>query len=51
MDGPGVPAGDVYCAHEAPNGELGFYLVSTGSGTPTRCTCGHRASCTWAART
>ncbi len=34
MDGPRVPAGDVYCAHEAPNGELGFYLVSSGSGTP-----------------
>jgi len=34
MDGPVVPAGEVYCAHEAPNGELGFYLVSTGGGTP-----------------
>ena len=34
MDGPDVPAGDVYAAHEAPNGELGFYLVSTGGGTP-----------------
>ena len=34
MDGPAVPAGEVYCAHEAPNGELGFYMVSTGSGTP-----------------
>ena len=34
MEGPAVPAGEVYCAHEAPNGELGFYLVSTGSGTP-----------------
>ena len=34
MDGPAVPAGEVYCAHEAPNGELGFYLVSDGSGTP-----------------
>jgi NADH-quinone oxidoreductase subunit D len=34
LDGPRVPAGDVYCAHEAPNGELGFYLVSDGSGTP-----------------
>ena len=28
MDGPAVPAGEVYCAHEAPNGELGFYMVS-----------------------
>ena len=34
MDGPSVPPGEIYCAHEAPNGELGFYLVSTGGGTP-----------------
>jgi NADH-quinone oxidoreductase subunit D len=34
MDGPAVPAGEVYLAHEAPNGELGFYLVSVGGGTP-----------------
>jgi len=34
MDGPEVPEGETYVAHEAPNGELGFYLVSTGSGTP-----------------
>ncbi len=34
MEGPVVPAGDAYVAHEAPNGELGFYIVSTGSGTP-----------------
>jgi len=34
MEGPEVPAGEVYSAHEAPNGELGFYLVSTGAGTP-----------------
>jgi len=34
MDGPQVPAGEVYHAHESPNGELGFYLVSTGGGTP-----------------
>ena len=34
MDGPQVPAGEVYVGHEAPNGELGFYLVSDGSGTP-----------------
>jgi len=39
MDGPAVPAGEVYCAHEAPNGELGFYLVSTGSGTPYKVHC------------
>ncbi len=30
------PAGDTYCATEAANGELGFYLVSDGSGQPYR---------------
>ncbi len=34
MDGPEVPAGEVYTAHEAPNGELGFYIVSAGGGMP-----------------
>ena len=34
IDGPRVPAGEVYLAHEAPNGELGFYLVSTGACQP-----------------
>jgi NADH-quinone oxidoreductase subunit D len=34
MEGPQVPAGEVYVAHEGANGELGFYLVSTGGGTP-----------------
>jgi NADH-quinone oxidoreductase subunit D len=34
IDGPRVPAGEIYCAHEAPNGELGFYLVSIGEGQP-----------------
>jgi NADH-quinone oxidoreductase subunit D len=37
MDGPRIPAGEVYSAHESPNGELGFYLVSTGGGTPYKC--------------
>jgi NADH-quinone oxidoreductase subunit D len=32
IDGPRVPAGEIYVAHEAPNGELGFYIVSTGEG-------------------
>ena len=36
MEGPQVPAGEVYRAHEAANGELGFYLVSTGGGGPYR---------------
>jgi NADH-quinone oxidoreductase subunit D len=39
IDGPAVPAGEVYCAHESPNGELGFYLVSTGSGVPYKVHC------------
>jgi NADH-quinone oxidoreductase subunit D len=34
MDGPSVPAGDIYVAHEGANGELGFYIVSTGEGNP-----------------
>lgn len=34
MDGIQVPAGEVYLSHETPNGELGFYLVSDGSGRP-----------------
>lgn len=34
IDGVQVPAGEVYVAHESPNGELGFYLVSDGSGRP-----------------
>lgn len=34
IDGPRVPAGEIYVAHEAPNGELGFFLVSSGAGVP-----------------
>ena len=34
MEGPQVPAGEAYSAHEAANGELGFYIVSNGTGTP-----------------
>lgn len=37
MEGAKVPAGEVYSYTEAGNGELGFYLVSDGSGTPYRC--------------
>ncbi len=39
IDGPVVPAGEVYVAHESPNGELGFYLVSTGGGVPYKVHC------------
>ena len=34
MEGPQVPPGEVYSAHEGANGELGFYLVSVGGGVP-----------------
>lgn len=34
IEGIKVPAGEVYLSHEAPNGELGFFLVSDGSGHP-----------------
>ncbi len=37
MEGAKVPAGETYSYTEAGNGELGFYLVSDGSGTPYRC--------------
>jgi len=33
------PAGETYCAHEGANGELGFYVVSDGSGRPYRVKC------------
>ena len=34
MEGVKVPAGEYYRSIEAANGELGFYIVSDGSGTP-----------------
>jgi NADH-quinone oxidoreductase subunit D len=34
MEGIKVPAGEAYSYTEAPNGELGFYLVSDGGGRP-----------------
>ena len=37
MEGAKVPAGEVYQAVEGGNGELGFYIVSDGSGRPYRC--------------
>jgi NADH-quinone oxidoreductase subunit D len=43
MTGPGhgirVPAGEAYMAVEAPNGELGFYVVSKGDSGPWRVRC------------
>jgi NADH-quinone oxidoreductase subunit D len=36
MEGIHVPAGEVYQAVEGGNGELGFYVVSDGSGRPYR---------------
>ncbi|RMD85762.1 MAG: NADH-quinone oxidoreductase subunit D, partial [Candidatus Dadabacteria bacterium] len=36
VEGVKPPAGDVYMSVEGANGELGFYLVSDGSGTPYR---------------
>ena len=37
MEGAKVPPGEVYQAVEGGNGELGFYVVSDGSGRPYRC--------------
>lgn len=41
MDGHGIqpPPGEVYQAIEAANGELGFYVISTGTDTPYKCRC------------
>lgn len=36
MEGQKVPKGEVYSYTEGGNGELGFYLVSDGTGTPWR---------------
>ena len=36
MEGLKIPPGEVYGYTEGGNGELGFYLVSDGSGTPHR---------------
>lgn len=37
VEGAQIPQGEVYSYSEAPNGELGFYLVSDGSGNPFKC--------------
>ncbi len=39
MEGVKPPAGEVYGYTEGGNGELGFYIVSDGSGTPYRVRC------------
>ena len=36
IEGQKIPPGEVYVAIEGGNGELGFYLVSDGSGRPYR---------------
>ena len=36
IEGTRIPPGEVYLATEGGNGELGFYLVSDGSGRPYR---------------
>lgn len=37
IDGIKPPPGEIYFAVEGANGELGFYLVSDGSGKPYKC--------------
>jgi NADH-quinone oxidoreductase subunit D len=37
VDGVKIPAGEAYSYTEGGNGELGFYLVSDGTGRPYRC--------------
>ena len=39
LEGGMPPAGEVYHAVEATNGELGFYIVSDGTGKPWKCRC------------
>jgi NADH-quinone oxidoreductase subunit D len=39
MDGIKPPRGEVYSYTEAGNGELGFYLVSDGTGRPVKARC------------
>lgn len=37
MEGPCPPPGEAYQAVEGGNGELGFYVVSDGTGRPVKC--------------
>jgi NADH-quinone oxidoreductase subunit D len=39
MDGIKVPPGEAYSYTEGGNGELGFYVVSDGTGRPYKCRC------------
>jgi len=39
LEGGTPPAGEVYHAVEAANGELGFYIVSDGTGKAWKCRC------------
>lgn len=39
MEGHCPPKGEVYAAVEGANGELGFYVVSDGTGTPVKVRC------------
>jgi NADH-quinone oxidoreductase subunit D len=38
-EGGMAPVGEVYHAVESANGELGFYIVSDGTGKPWKCRC------------
>ena len=38
-EGTKPPPGEVYFGSEAANGEIGFYLVSDGTGKPYKCRC------------
>ena len=44
VDGIQVPPGEVYAFVEGGNGELGFFIVSDGTGRPYKCACAGRAS-------
>ncbi len=37
IDGIEIPTGEIYSYTEAGNGELGYYLVSDGTGRPVKC--------------
>jgi len=39
INGVQPPAGEIYSGYEAANGELGFYVISDGSGKPYRVKC------------